>query len=455
MAGLFSAFEQAFYLIVVLGILVFIHEFGHFIAAKAFGVRVEVFSLGFGRRLFGFRRGDTDYRVALIPLGGYVKMAGEIFEDEEAPEPDHFTAKPRWQRLIVYVAGPAMNVGLALLIWWGLIYSGMPLPDYPEGPPTVESVAEGSPAARAGLRPGDEILAINGEEIDALDDYTDRVAMSPGATLTYTVQRGSETFDVQLEVESDRRHVVGRDGVMVRFPVGVEEVLEDSPAERAGLQSGDRIVLANGRVPGGTQDFVSIVEESEGGPLDLEIVRDGVLRELTVYPERNEAGNVRIGMMMQAPRRVVTGAWPALVESVNMAGTNATRLFDVLSRLITLQISPKVLSGPLEIARVSRDVASLGVQPFLLLLAFISLQLGIFNLLPIPVLDGGHIVILLSEMIRGRELPRAAKERILQAGFLFIIVIAIFVIAQDVYKRLPGPDEQPAAEAEENSDGSP
>lgn len=436
MTTIVTVVERIFYFIVVLGILVFIHELGHFLAAKFFRVRVVTFSLGFGKKLAAFTRGDTEYRIAMIPLGGYVKMAGEVFDEELSKEPDHFTAKPRWQRVIVYLAGPGMNIGLAVFLWWALFVSGVPVADIPEGPPVIESIAEGSAAERAGLEPGDVIVAIGERTLASLEDYGQAVALPAARRLSYTIERGEERLQKDVELDIDGISGLGRDGIRVRTPIIVGSVVPGSPAEAAGLLAGDRVITVDGHYPGGPENFVRIVSSSAGETLRLSMVRGEAEVAAEVVPVAGEDGVPRIGIVFGQATRVVEGPVEALRESLSMAQDNVTMLFDVLSRLVRLAISPKVLSGPLEIARVSQEVASQGFVPFVWLLAFISMQLGLFNLLPIPVIDGGQIVILLSEMVARRDIPMRIRERVLQFGFVFIILFAVSVLALDVYKQV-------------------
>ncbi|MBP7148447.1 MAG: RIP metalloprotease RseP [Acidobacteria bacterium] len=443
--------EYALALVVVLGILIFVHELGHFLAAKYFRVRVETFSLGFGPRLFGFRRGDTDYRISAIPLGGYVRMTGEMDEigrsEEDSGRPDSLTTKPRWQRLVIMLAGPTMNIALAMLIWWGLFMHGTETLDIPEGPPYVESVLPGSPAEQAGVAPGDRIVKVDGEAIDSVEEYTERLLFRPGRTVTYTVLRGEQELPREVTIGTHPVYGVGTDGVRVRMPVLIGSVAPDSPAERAGLKAGDRLVEINGRVAAGIDSVQKVIEQSAGKSVQLEVERAGQLVELAVEPAAIDGSRPRIGVTLTFPNKFVRfGPLQAAGESARMAWRNADLLFRTLSALVRRQVGMSVMSGPLEIARISREQASQGVVAFLQLLALISIQLGIFNLLPIPVLDGGHVLILLFESVIRRDLSLRLKERVLQAGFLLLVLFAVTVIALDVrkaFQRLP--DTPPAA----------
>lgn len=457
-----TVISQAFYLIVVLGILVFIHEAGHFLAAKFFGVGVETFSLGFGRRLFGYRGRETDYRVSLIPLGGYVKMVGgdhgEGDVESRWPPEAAFTSKPRWQRLIVMAAGPAMNIVLAVLIYWVLFMAGSQVPDIPEGPPVVEAVAEGSAAAEAGIEPGDRILEIGGVTIDSVQRYGEERLFRPGQTVTYLIERGGETLEKDVTLGSDPIHGVGEDGIRIGLRVVTREVVEGGPADRAGIEPGDRIVAIDGRPTGSVSTLSSYISQRAGQEIDLQIMRGEEELSLTVVPERSEGGKGRIGVLLSyASKFVRYGPLDALGEALAETWRGVELLFRTLSALFQRELGVDVVSGPLEIARISSEQAEYGLGPFLQLLAFISLNLGIFNLLPVPVLDGGSIVVLLIEMAMRRDLAMPIKERILQVGLLLLVAFAVLVIALDIKKAISRAvsDDPPVAEAgAESGDGS-
>ncbi len=445
-------------LVVVLGILIFIHELGHFLAAKFFGVRVDVFSLGFGPRLLGIKRGETDYRISAIPLGGYVRMLGQadMPADEAATgatvtDSASFLAKPRWQRLVIMFAGPVMNILLALVLWWGLFMHGAETLDIPEGPPQIEAMESGAPAEAAGLQAGDRIVGIGGEAITSIDDYEKVVLFSPGKTLPYRVERGAETLTREVTLGTHPVYGVGVDGIRVRIPILVQSVVAGSPAERAGFRAGDRILEVNGRIPGGQNAVAKLVAEHAGTPVVITVLRDSAKLALDVTPELSEGGQARIGVLLTYPsKKVQYGPLRAAKESLKLAWRNAGLLFETLSKLFTGAIGLQVMSGPIEIARISKEQASLGVLPFLQFLAFISIQLGIFNLLPIPILDGGNILILLVETVLGRDLSGRLKERVLQIGFVFLVMFALTVIAMDVmkgYRRMTASRPPPAAEA--------
>ena len=431
--------EVAGSFIVVLGILVFVHEFGHFIVAKSLKIGVPVFSLGLGPRLFGFSRGGTDYRVSMIPLGGYVRLAGEN-PDEQTGAADEFLSRPRGQRFLVFVAGAVFNIVLAVVVTWlvFVVYGKREL-RHPEAFPVIAAVAEGSPAEAAGLRLGDKVLSIDGN--DARPEEAQReLLLSPGKTKRIAIERDGVRSEVELEIGSSRLHGLGDAGwYLVQEgvgPVEVIEVLADSPAERAGLLDGDRVLAVIGHGPVTSVELREILARNPGNELELEIERGGERLAATVVPgDENGKGvlGVRLGGGGYYVREI--GAWQAVGESIRFNIEQSTVLFETLRRLFTGDIPVRAMSGPIEIARISRQMIT-RMETFLTLLAFISLQLGILNLLPIPVLDGGHILILGVEGLMRRELSDRLKERVMLAGLVFLLAVFSVVIFFDVDKLL-------------------
>ncbi len=444
-----TVLTSAFSFILALGLLVFLHELGHFLAAKAFRVRVDVFALGFGKRLFGFRRGDTDYRVSAIPLGGYVKMAGELGAEGE-PDPSWFTAKPRWQRLAILFAGPVTNIVVAVGLWWVLFMGGTEQLDIPTGPPTVERAEPGSPGAEAGLQPGDRILAVAGETIDSVDAYQQAILFRPGQTVPYRVARdGAErTVEVAVAKHPDG-YGVGWDGVRPRVGIVVGGFTTDSPAARAGVRKGDQIVEVNGQAPGGIEAIPKLIGAADG-PVRLTLLRDGGHVHVDVTPKQDGARKL-IGIQMTYPVKLVRyGPAEALGAAGQMAWENTQLLFRTLGALVRGHVGIDVMSGPLEIARMSDEQRKRGFTAFLGWLAFLSIQLGVLNLLPIPVLDGGHIVVLFVESLLRRDVSLVVKERMLQVGFVLLMAFAAVVLFRDVTKMVGRASaEKPAAAAPE------
>lgn len=433
--------QTALSLIVVLGVLVFVHELGHFVVAKRLGIGIPVFSLGIGPRLFGFRRGGTDYRVSAFPLGGYVRLAGEHQEDERTGGPEEFLSRPRWQRFLVYVAGAALNLVFAFLALWFAfaVFGKWEL----TGDQVVTAVSPGSPAEAAGVRPGDRVVQIAGRNLgrpeDFIEVYQYEILLSPNSTKRITVQRGSERVELQMGTGADPKGGHGSPGWVLGWqasePPTVQDVAADSPAEQAGIQRGDRIVAAEGREGIGQLELRAILEASAGSAVDLEIERQGKTMVVPVVP-RSENGKGRIGVAFavgEGTRRHL-GVLGSAAASLRENTANSVMLFAILKRLVTGQVPAKALSGPIGIGVAARDAMSRGFESALAFLAFISLQLGILNLLPIPVLDGGHIFLLGIESILRRDLSMKLKERVIQVGFALLLVLFAFVLFWDIDK---------------------
>jgi regulator of sigma E protease len=430
--------------VIVLGPLVFVHELGHFLAAKLFGVRVEVFSLGFGPRLLGFRRGETDYRIAPVPLGGYVRMAGEYSETDNPADPALLNNKPRWQRLVIMAAGPAVNVGFAWFVWWGLFMAGTTVADIPEGPPVVGAVVEQSPAERAGLRPGDRIVAVDGEKIGSAVELRQEVAFRPGQSVTYEIEREGESIEAQVEIGRSGAHQLGVDGVLIQLPIAFGRILPGGAAQQAGLEPGDRLVSVDGETPGDVRELISLIEAGAGQALVMTVLRDGEVIDLAVVPRADESGAGKIGAELGLPQKFMRfGPVAAAGEALEQLRWHSGILYRSLKALVTRQLGLSALSGPLEIARISGQSVSIGWLEVFALMAALSVQLGLLNLLPIPVLDGGQILLLLVEGARGRDLAPAVKEKILLTGFLMIILLMVTVIGLDVLKLSRSVDSDP------------
>lgn len=423
--------------LIVFGILVFVHEFGHFFTAKLVGVRVEVFSFGYGKRLFGLRRGHTDYRVSLIPMGGYVKLLGEgLFDKNRDLAPDDFMAKNRFERFLILVMGSVMNILLAIILVAILNMVGVTVPEYQEQKPVIGWIDPGSPAEKAGLLLGDEILEINGRTVKTWDDVEIAVGSKPGREILITIRRGEESFQIPLKTNKITKYEMGYAGFRAYILTQIMMVNPGSPAERAGLQAGDIVLAVNGE-PVFFYNFVKRIEENPDRPLVLTVERQGQTMDLTVVPRRE--GNVgKIGIL-QGPKSV-TRKYPffaALSQSLKDNARNTFLVFNFLKDLFTGQASTRQLGGPIEIASLSHAAMKMGLLAMMSWIAIISLQLGILNLLPIPVFDGGQIFVLLIEGLIRRDLSPRMREIWMQIGFVIFVFIIVFVILNDIVKRLP------------------
>jgi len=436
-----SILGTIFSFVIVFGVLVFVHEFGHFFMAKLVGINVEVFSFGYGKRLFGFKKKGTDYRISLIPMGGYVRFAGEEAALEGLKtggevKPGDYLAAKRWQRFLVILCGPVMNLILAFLLVAVINMVGVDVPQHMEKIPVIGWIQPDSPAAEAGLQINDTILSINGDSTPAWNDVELAVGMRPEKTIQVEIQRGSEARIVDLHTESVTRFQMGYAGFYGKVQVQVNMVLANSPAEKAGLQPGDVITAIDG-VPIYTYQFIELLEKSSDQELDFQVEREGESLHLTVVP-RKEGDIGKIGIYHTARTfEKKFGFFPAFVESYNSNRRLLFAVFDFLKNLIQGEASTSQLGGPIEIANVSYAAFRMGLIAMMNWIAFISLQLGIINLFPVPVFDGGQILVLGLEGAARRDFPPKVKQIIMQIGFVIFIFLVVFILLNDIVKRLP------------------
>ena len=421
--------------VIVLGFLIFVHEAGHFMFAKLFRVKVLVFSFGFGKRLFGFRKGDTDYRVSLVPLGGYVRMAGDNPEENLAGNPDEFLSKPKWQRFLILIAGPAMNIFIAVTFMAAVAMIGF---EERITKPVIAQVEKGTPAEKAGLLPGDRILRIKEEPIHDYQDARLLISMNAGTPLQIVYERdgAQRTTTLTPAREDGDFGPVGRAGILFGSDPIVGRVEEKTPAANAGIRAGDTIVRANGKPIGSFEDYALVSSEQKTKPIALEIARGTQIVRITVPAPTDPRLEFSRGVV---PQTKVTklALFPAFRYSVAENWKMLRLTGAAVRRLFRPEGSVKELSGPINIARLSGETLRQGdIRLMLGLMAMISLQLGIMNLLPIPVLDGGHIMILLIEGIARRELSLRVKERIQQVGFAVLATLMIVVLYNDVISNV-------------------
>ncbi|MBN1283508.1 MAG: RIP metalloprotease RseP [Proteobacteria bacterium] len=430
------------YFIIALGALIFIHEVGHFITAKRAGVCVEVFSLGFGPRLFGFRRGETDYRVSLLPLGGYVKMLGEEPGEEGSLDPRSYAAKGVWTRARVVLMGPMMNIILCLIVMPAVFMLGRAEPAFLRERPLIEGVKADSPAQRAGLAEGDLVVSLDGRPVSTWDDVMSRILVSPGSTIDFGIERGGELVHANVAVEEMPDMKGGYVGIAPMLFVGGDPVVDDvrsgGPADEAGIRPGDRVLSYGGGPVDDWLDLTKRINESKGGKQRIAVDRGGETVESELSAEYSEEfGRWVIGISKDSASGVpMTVVRHGFVDSV-VRGTKeniklARMTFDVLWRLVTLKLSYKVLGGPIIIAKTSAAAAAAGFANFLYFIAFLSLQLGILNFLPIPVLDGGQLVFLGLEAAIRRPLNSTVRAVAHHVGFLMLIGLMLLVTINDI-----------------------
>src|ERR1017187_5882619 len=425
--------------IVLVGLMVVVHELGHFIVAKLCGVRVEAFSFGFGPRLFGFKYGDTDYKVCLLPLGGFVKMTGENpGEEEPVDDPAAFTSHPRWQRMLIGLAGPTANFVLAfglMVIYYGWLNE---VPAIEVKSATIEWVTDGSPAAQAGLQPGDVIRRFDTEDNPTWDKVYAQASLSLNQTVPVTVDRNGATQQFNLHVPAEAK---GDDlaGILPQYltgPIGVQEVQPGTPAAQAGLRAGDSIQSVDGHPFHTVSTLLAYLQAGQGKTVDLAVLRNGSTVVLQAHPAKLDTlwklgfATVPISLRNEPlpfPR--------AVSKSVTFCADNSFLIVEVLQRLFTHRVSVSQLSGPVGIARMAGEAAEMkGWFPKFGLAGEISLNLGILNLLPFPILDGGMIMLLLIESLIRRDIGTNVKERIYQAAFVVLVAFFVFIIVNDVTK---------------------
>lgn len=424
--------RNLFSFILVLGFLIFAHEAGHFMFAKLFRVRVLVFSFGFGKRLFGFKHGDTDYRVSLIPLGGYVRMAGDTPEENEPGKPDEFLSKPKWQRFLILFAGPAMNLLIAIVFLAGLVVVGM---EQVIMKPVIGTVDPNRPAAKAGLQPGDRLVSIKGEPIEDFTDAAMVISMNAGTPVEVVYVRNGATQKTIMTPERAEGDFgpVGRAGIGSGFEPVVGRVAEGSPAAAAGIRVGDRIVSANGAPVRALEDYARASEKAAGKPVVVGLAR-GSQQLTATLPANAKFGDLR--GLLPPVRTIKLSPIAAVRYSLKENWRMLKFSMSALARLFRREGSMKELSGPINIARIAGESLERGWAAVIMLMAMISLQLGVMNLLPIPVLDGGHIMILLIEGIARRDLSLRVKERIQQVGFAALATLMLVVIYNDVISNV-------------------
>jgi len=440
--------------IVLVGVMVVVHEFGHFAVAKLLGVRVEAFSFGFGPRLFGFKYGDTDYKVCLLPLGGFVKMTGENFAEvgdaasgtaNQAPvdDPGAFTSHPRWQRMLIGLAGPFSNFILAfvlMLVYYGFINE---VPSVEVKETAIEWVTPGSPAAQAGLEPGDIITHFDNADQPGWDKVYERAKLNANQAVPVTVNRGGKGVDLTLHVPSGAKaddFDLTQAGILPQFlpgPIGVHDVQPGTPADQAGLRPGDAIQSVDGHPFHSVSSLLAYMQAGQGKPLSLVVTRNGIsLPPIVAHPAKLDT-NWKLGFAT-VPIPFRNDPLPfvkATTKSIAFCKDNSFLIVEVLQRIFTRRVSVSQLSGPVGIARMAGEAAEMkGWLPKFGLAGEISLNLGILNLLPFPILDGGMILLLLIESLLRRDIGINVKERIYQAAFVLLMVLFAFIIFNDVSK---------------------
>jgi len=432
--------QNIWWYLVLIGVMILIHEAGHYFAARAFDVKIETFSFGFGPRLFGFKHGETDFRFSAILFGGYVKMTGEQPGDEGSQDPRSILNKPRWQRLIVAFAGPAVNLVLAVAVLAGLFMVRFPKIPLPHSPVIGYVVPTGA-AAKAGVHEGDQLVQLDDVVSPNWEDVMMKEVASANQPMQIWVKRNGERLHLTVTPALDEKQGLGFAGWAQETEVSVASVAPDMAAAKAGLQTGDILISANGEPLRSTSRLHEVNQQTDGRPVQLVYSRQGQMGTATIQPTKRDVdGQERwmIGVTLE-PRMEITklAVVPAISESVRQNIQSAKLIFTFLEGIVERKMSPKSIAGPVAIAQMSGDAAREGTAPFLGLMAAVSLNLAIFNLLPIPILDGGVMLLLLVEILMGRDLDLRVKEAVVKVGFVFLMVIVVFVIYNDISKILP------------------
>ncbi|MBU6432359.1 MAG: RIP metalloprotease RseP [Nitrospirae bacterium] len=441
--------QKAWWFLVVLGVLVAFHELGHFLAARWVGVKVLKFSLGFGPKLFGRQVGETEYLLSAIPLGGYVKLFGED-ETEATTHEDRarsFAHQGLWGKVLIVAAGPGFNFILAYFIFAGWLATGAPLfvPTFQDLTPDIEAMVPGSPADTAGIQIGDRVSRVNGRDISTRTELFDAVAKSNGQALTLEIKRGEQvkTLTVTPTTASGPQASAQEPG----YYLGVEEtpplvtsVMQSSPAAKAGLQAGDHVVNIEGQAIHTWSQMTGIVKENPNRPLKVEVLREGHRVSLTVTPSAEKSmvngQSVEVGKIgISGPGRSIMRSSTPLLSLYDGLGATWgwTELTAIgLYKMVVGDISSKNIGGPLTIANISGEAAAQGASSVIFLIAILSINLGVLNLLPIPILDGGHLLFFLIEGILRKPLGERQREVAQQAGLVLLVGVMIFAFWNDL-----------------------
>ncbi len=420
----------------VLGILVFVHELGHFLAAKRAGVFVETFSIGMGPKLLKKKVGDTEYCLSAIPLGGYVKMKGENPDEETTGAADELQSKPILARFSIFVAGPLMNILLALLLVSFVYYIGIEEPKYLDETPLIGWVEEDSPAAKSGLLPNDIITTVGGKTVNTWEQAMLMIASTGDKPLEIGFQRHASPMTITVTPELIKSLGAGYIGIQPVMKAIVGSLSPGFPAEKAGMQIGDEVIALNGTPIVHWLQMAHFVHARPEQELTVKLIRKGETIELKVTPKKQG----EFGYFGISPEQDTVLKKYGLTESISKGFKRCWELtaltFDMLRRLFTWQASVKSIGGPIMIAQMSGEAARQGASDLISFIGVVSLSLGIFNLLPIPVLDGGHIFLLLVEFLNRRPLSMKRRELAQKIGLLILIPLIVFIFYNDITRLL-------------------
>jgi regulator of sigma E protease len=427
--------------IFVLGVLVIVHELGHFLVAKWCGIRVLAFSVGFGKSIFTRTCGGTEYRISAIPFGGYVHMAGEHPEDGISGDPGEFTAKPIWQRALVAFAGPTANALFAIATLWLVFILGTERPLYLDNP-VIGGTLDSSSARAAGFLPGDSILSINGKSVSSWDDI-ENFLIRQDREYSFQVRRDDSVVSKTLatRMPSGTQLPTPNNGLLPAPPSLVGSIVSSSPAQQAGLMPHDLIVSINGDSVASWYQVSQIIShyDTSKGPMRLLVRRADSVVTLSVMPrysEKDQRFLAGIGPAKWPSRIVKSSPGKAVGQAIDKAREDAVMIFVVIKKLVIKEVSAEQLSGPVGIVQMSGAIALLGLSPILLFMALIGINLAVLNLLPLVITDGGLLLFLLIEAIRRKPLPLKSQLLINRIAITFFIALFLYVTFNDI-KRIP------------------
>jgi len=427
--------------LIVLGILIFIHEFGHFMVAKWLGVRVEKFSLGFGPKLLGFKRKETEYLISLLPLGGYVKLKGENPDEELTNDPSEFASRSVADRVKIVIAGPLMNLVLAFVLFPIVFMIGTQVPTYIKQPPVIAWIEPGSSATEAGFERGDHVVRIDGVTIENWGELDSVIMINPDNSLMVSFLRDGVFMEKVLTPRTNESYGTGYAGLVYQMDPIISGITLNYPAETAGLKLGDRILSINGVPINHWKQIPQLIQKYKEEEIEFIIQRGEEKLSFSIKPRLEEInGKIRPFIGISPSMEMVIeryGFFGSLKKGTQKIWELTGMTFCALKKLVTRKLSLKTLGGPIMIAQVAGQAARSGISNFLFFMAYLSLALGILNLFPIPVLDGGHILFFLIELIRGKPLGVKKMEVAQQIGTAVLILLMAVVTYNDIQRILP------------------
>lgn len=435
LTGYWSLLYQVPVGLIGLSLMVFIHELGHFAVAKWTGVKVHTFSIGFGKKLIKWRRGDTEYCLSAIPFGGYVAMSGESAEDVGYGNADEFRVKPIPVRMAIALAGPGANLIFAFVILFGLYLTGV---QEPKNVTVVGEVETGSPAAKAGVKQGDVLLKLGDRPVLGWEAFMQDVAMGGAAPVPLTLRRAGRDTTLTLVPEMNPKFGIALSGITSEAEIEVYQVVAGKPAAAAGIKVGDRLLSVDGVKVPSSSALVEMVKGSQGRPLEIEISRKGETKRFNVTPVMDgDRYVIGVGPVPVVPTELVKrSVGEALGKSWETNYGYATLVFRTLNGIITGAIKPKALSGPIGIVQMIASSLRQSLQKFLEFMALLNTNLAVFNLLPLAITDGGVVLFLILEAIRRKPLALNTQNIINRVGFSFFLMLFLFVTFQDII-RIP------------------